>query len=146
MQRPASRVAAAVVFVLAATGLALWFHATGTEYALADFIKPILEAKTATFKATFHRGDKLVATANGMWLAPHGERMEIQQPGQPMEITIADIRKGLGVRINPAKKTVVINRVVGIPRDLASLNPLEEMRSLLLNAGKPDVQREPLGA
>ena len=52
MRSPVSRVAAAAIFVLAVTGVALWFHAGGTTPAFADFIKPILEAKTVKYKMT----------------------------------------------------------------------------------------------
>ena len=45
MRSPVSRAAAAAVFVLAIGGVALWFHVSGTKYAFADFIKPILDAK-----------------------------------------------------------------------------------------------------
>ena len=39
MRSPVSRVAAAVVFVLAIGGVALWFHGGGTTPALADFLE-----------------------------------------------------------------------------------------------------------
>jgi hypothetical protein len=51
----------------------------------------------------------------------------------------------VGVMIDSAKKTVVINKVVGLSRELASMNPLDEIRSLILDAKKPDVKRESLG-
>jgi hypothetical protein len=144
MRSPVSRVAAAVFFVFAIAGVALWFHAGGTQYAYADFLKPILEAKSAKFKATFERNGKQVATANCMVLAPNRERMELQQLGQPMKIQIGDYSKGVGVMIDSAKRTVVINKAVGLSREQAFMNPLEEMRSLLLEAGKRDVKRESL--
>jgi outer membrane lipoprotein-sorting protein len=145
MRSSVSRIAAAAVFVFAIAGVALWFHVSGTPSAFAEFIKPILDAKSATFKATFERNGKQVATANGMWLAPNRERMELQQPGQPVEIMIGDASKGVGVRIDSAKKTVVINKVVGLSRERAFMNPLDEIRSLILDAEKPDVKRESLG-
>ena len=145
MHSPVSRVAAAVILALAVTGVALWFHAGGTTPAFADFIEPILNAKTVKYKATFERNGKQVATANCMVLAPNRHRMELQQLGQPMEIKIADTSKGVGVMIDSAKKTVVINKVVGLSRELTSMGPLEEMRSLLRDAGKRDVKRESLG-
>ena len=145
MRFPVSRIAAAAVFVFAIAGVALWFHVSGTQYAFAEFIKPILEAKSAKFKATFERNGKQVATANCMVLAPNRDRMELQQLGQPMEIQIADTSKGVGVMIDSAKKTVVINKVVGLSRERASMNPFDEIRSLILDAEKPDVRRESLG-
>ena len=145
MRFPVSRIAIAAIFVLAVIGVAFWFHIGGTQYAFADFIKPILEAKSAKFKATFERNGKQNATANCMVLAPCRSRRELQQLGQPMEIQIADTSKGVGVMIDSAEKTVVINKVVGLSRELASMNILEEMRSLILDVRKPDVKRESLG-
>ena len=52
MRSPVSRVAAAAIFVLAVAGVALWFHGGGTTPAFADFIEPILEAKTVKYKMT----------------------------------------------------------------------------------------------
>jgi outer membrane lipoprotein-sorting protein len=145
MRSPVFRVATAAVFVFAIAGVALWFHVSGTQYAFADFIKPILEAKSAKFKATFERDGKQVATADVMVLAPNRVREELRQPGRPVEIRIADYSKGVSILIDSAKKIAVINRMVGLPRGRASMNLLEEMRSLILDAKKPDVQRESLG-
>ena len=44
MRSPVSRVAAAVIFLLAVAGVAWWFHAGGATPVYADFLKPILEA------------------------------------------------------------------------------------------------------
>lgn len=145
MRASVSRIAAAAVFAFAIAGVALWFHASGATPAFADFLQPILEAKSAKYKATFERNGKQIATANCMMLAPHWERRELQQLGQPVEIQIADISKGVGVTIDSTRKTVVINKVVGLSHELASMNILEEMRSLILDAKKPNVRREWLG-
>ena len=145
MRSPVFRVATAAVFILAVAGVALWFHAGGTQYAFADFIKPILEAKSAKFKATFERDGKQVAIANIMVSAPTRVRMELQRPGQPVEITISDYSKGVSLLIDSAKKIAVINKMVGLPRERASINLLEEIQSLIRDAKKPDVKRESLG-
>ena len=50
----------------------MWFHLSGTQFAFADFIKPILEAKSAKFKATFERDGKQVGTADIMVSGPVG--------------------------------------------------------------------------
>jgi len=145
MRFPVSRVSAAAILALVIGGIALWFHVDGTQYAFADFAKPILEAKSAKFKAAFERNGKQNATANCMVLAPNLTRMELQQLGQPVEIKVADTSKGVGVMIDSAKKTVVINKVVNLSREQASMNLLEEMRSWILDAEKPNVRRESLG-
>jgi anti-sigma factor RsiW len=52
MRSPVSRVTAAAIFVLAVTGVAVWFHGSGATPAFADFLEPILEAKTVRYKVT----------------------------------------------------------------------------------------------
>jgi outer membrane lipoprotein-sorting protein len=145
MRSPAFRVSAGAVLVLAIATVALWIHASGTQYAFADFVKPILEAKSAKFKVVFERHGKQVATGNCMVLAPNRDRMELQEPGRPVEITIADHSKGVSVRLDSVRKVAVVNQVAGLPRERASMNLLEAMRSLVLDAEKPDVRRESLG-
>jgi outer membrane lipoprotein-sorting protein len=144
MRSPVSRVSVGAVLVLAIATVALWFHASGTQYAFADFVKPILEAKSAKFKVVFERHGKQVATGNCMVLAPNRDRMELQEPGRPVEITIADHRKGVSVRLDSVRKVAVVNQVAGLPRERAS-NLLEAMRALILDAERPDVRREWLG-
>jgi outer membrane lipoprotein-sorting protein len=145
MRSPAFRLSAGAVLVLAVAGVALWFHAGGTQYALADFVKPVLEAKSATLKAVLKRNGKQFATANWMMLGPHRSRRELQQPDQPVEITVADTSKGMSVRLDSVRKVAFVNRVVGLSRELATMNPIEEIRSLVLGAERPDVRRESLG-
>ena len=53
MRSPVSRISAAAILVLAIGGIAVWFHGGGTTPAFADFIEPILSAKTVTFKTTY---------------------------------------------------------------------------------------------
>jgi anti-sigma factor RsiW len=52
MSSPVSRIAIAAIFVLAVTGVALWFHAGGTTPAFAEFLEPILNPKTVRYKET----------------------------------------------------------------------------------------------
>jgi outer membrane lipoprotein-sorting protein len=145
MRSPVSRVSVGAVLVLAIATVALWFHASGTPYAFADFVKPILEAKSAKFKVVFERHGKQVATGNCMVLAPNRDRMELQEPGRPVEIMISDHSQGVVVMIDSVRKVAVVNKVAGLPGEQASMNLLEEMRALILGAEKPDVRRESLG-
>lgn len=52
MRSPVSRAAAAVIFILAVGGVALWFHGAGATPALAEFVKAILDAKSVKYKST----------------------------------------------------------------------------------------------
>ena len=62
MRSPVSRVAAAAIFVLAIAGVALWFHGGGTTPAFADFLQPLLEAKTVKYKITTEVTSPLAGT------------------------------------------------------------------------------------
>ncbi len=75
MRHPMSVVSAAV-FLFAVAGVALWFHGGGTSVALADFIQPILEAKTVTFKMTTEYEGTYRETSEVMMLGPSLERKE----------------------------------------------------------------------
>ena len=52
MRHPVPSIAATVVFILAIAGVALWFHGSGATPALADFLAPILDARTMKLKKT----------------------------------------------------------------------------------------------
>lgn len=52
MRSPVSRATAAMIFVLAIIGAALWFHGGGATPALAVFVEPILDAKTVKYNRT----------------------------------------------------------------------------------------------
>ena len=116
-----------------------------SNLAFADFVKPILEAKSAKCKVTFERDGKQVATANCMILAPNRTRVELQRPDEPMELSICDYSKGVYLTLDSGKKIAVVNKMVGLSQERMSMNLLEEIRSLLLDADKPDVKRESLG-
>ncbi len=46
MRHPVSSAAAAAIFVLAIVGVGLWFHSGGATPAFADYLQPLLDAKT----------------------------------------------------------------------------------------------------
>jgi outer membrane lipoprotein-sorting protein len=144
MRSPICRASVGAVLVLAIAGVAWRLQVSGTQYAFADFVKPILEAESAKFKAAFERNGKQVATADVM-VSGSRARMELQEPGQPMVIHIVDYGRSLSACIDKANKIAVIQKLVGLPRERASMNLLEEMRLLILDADKPDVKRESLG-
>ena len=52
MRSPVFRISAAAILVLAIGGIAVWFHGGGTTPAFANFVEPILNAKTVTFTMT----------------------------------------------------------------------------------------------
>ncbi|MGO9109633.1 MAG: hypothetical protein ACLP9L_10395, partial [Thermoguttaceae bacterium] len=50
MRHPFSSATAAAIFVLAVVGVGLWFHGGGATPAFADFLQPLLDAKTVKYK------------------------------------------------------------------------------------------------
>jgi outer membrane lipoprotein-sorting protein len=144
MRSSVSRVAAAVIFILALTGVALWFHGAGATPTLADFIQPVLDAKTAKMKAFWERDGKRVATAD-IFISGSRVRMEQQHPGRSNTIHVQDKSKGVSIMLNSATKTAVVNKLVGVPRERASVSPLDQLRSMVLDENKPNVKRESLG-
>jgi outer membrane lipoprotein-sorting protein len=166
MRSPVSRVAAAAILVLAIGGVVFWFHGGGTTPACADFLQPILEAKTVKYKLTTERTGpsagmaRLMSppegtqkdlvrttTAEVMMLDANRSRMEFESRGKSKKtvdmVNISDQRQGKGLWLYPAKKRATAYNTNKTPR---GGDPLAHYRSLLLDArDKPNVKREPLG-
>ena len=76
MRSPVSRISAVAILALAVGGIAVWFYGGGTTPAFADFIEPILSAKTVTFKTTFEdEGQKITGKVMAM-ASPQRTRSE----------------------------------------------------------------------
>lgn len=161
MRSPVSRVSAAAIFVLAITGVALWFHAGGTTPAFADFIAPILEAKTAKFKVTtVIKGPPAVTTAGEvMVLGATRSRQEIEtemampdkskarESAKSKMVMIFDWGQGKSITLVPETKQAMVVSLANMTKEQAAQqDPFTWFRSVLLDAkDKPDVKREPLG-
>ncbi len=145
MRHPVSRATAAAIFLFTIGGVVLWFHTAGTTFALADFIKPILEAKSAKYKATIEAVGR-TQTDEVMWLAPNRIRTERNAPGEPRMVWISDLEKRKTLTLFPDQKQATVTTMTNIPKETTSKNWFAEMRSLLADAQvKPDIKREPLG-
>lgn len=150
MRHPVSRAAAAVIFVLALGGVALWFHTAGATLTFADFVRTIVDAKTVKYKMTAETEGQPPLTSVGMVLLPNRMRDESRQKlpdGFEMrQVTITDYQKGKSIILNPEQKTAFVTTYINMPKDMASKSWFAKVRSLLLNArDKPEVKREPLG-
>ncbi len=111
MRSPVSRVAAAIVLVLAIAGVALWFHGAGASYAFADFVKPILEVKTVKYKQTTEIKGPPAMTVISEWMIRDAtrSRSEIRQPGGEIQsVEITDWSKGVSLCLIPAAKHATI--------------------------------------
>ena len=123
MRHPISTVAAAAVFILALGGIALWFHGGGTKTAFADFIQPILEAKTAKFKMTTEitgtppgmkglspeilKGQQMKPRARSWSLTPR-TRQETEMPDKSKWVMISDWSQGKSLSLDPATKQATV--------------------------------------
>jgi hypothetical protein len=154
MRSPVSRVAAAVILVLAVAGVVCWFHTGGTAPVYADFLKPILEAKTARYKTiTEVTGANAAKTTTVvMMLGPSRTRseMEIEMSNLPKTklLQIWDGYKGKQLSLEPEHKRATVFDYIDRPKDTTpkDADPLAGWRSVLLDARKkPDLKREPLG-
>jgi len=123
----------------------LWFHSSGTTPALAfaDFMAPILEAKSAKFKMTTDIAHG--PTAEMMFLAPNRIRTEVHEPHQPLLIEIEDGETGKTLTLLTGNKLATLTTVVNRPQE-ASKNIFAQLRSMMLDArGNSDYKRESLG-
>ena len=149
MRSPVSRISAAAVFVLAITGVALWFHGGGANLAFGDFMTPILEAKSAKFKITTEIKGPPAMTTTGevMVLDATRSRQEMKMPNRPKAVMIFDWGQGKTLTLDHASKRAMVITAVNMSKEqVAQQDIFAAFRSILLDArDKPDVKRESLG-
>ena len=110
MRSPVSRIAAAVVFVLA-IGVAILFQGGGgATYAFADFAAPILEAKTVKFKITIELKGPPVQTLTGEMMVLDGVRTRqvTELPDKSKVVVIQDLSQRKSLMLVPASKTATV--------------------------------------
>jgi len=156
MHHPVS-FASAAVFMFVIAGVALWFHDGGASAALADFIQPLLDAKTITFKCkTIEIGVEAVGYAKVMVMAPNRVRMEMKIPAKSFnrtQITINDQEhhKMKQLCLIPDEKKAIFLDYYEVPdfkfaqTAYAPFLFLVDIRSQWLSGGTPKIQRESLG-
>ncbi len=163
MRSPVSRVASAIIFLLAMGGVALWFHGGGAQPALANFLEPILEAKTLRYKVTVQvtslspkmktlpaaMQQELIkgTTSEVMILDAARKRTETVTADKSTMIKIWDRNKGKKLCLLPEKKRATVYDVARTPEgEAASKDPSAGFRTLLLRArDMPGVKHESLG-
>ena len=145
MRSRVSRISAAAIVALAIGGIAVWFHEGGTTPAFADFIEPILSAKTVTFKTTIEaEGQKITSKVMGM-ASPQRMRLEQDMPGQQKIVTVFD-DTGNNLVLRPAEKVAIVITLTNVPKEKRPKAIFFELRSQLADArDRPDWIREPLG-
>jgi outer membrane lipoprotein-sorting protein len=145
MRSSVSQISAAAILALAIGGIAVWFHGGGTTPAFANFIEPILSAKTVTFTSTFEsEGQKITSKVMGM-ASPQRMRLEQGMPGQQKTVTVFD-DTGNNLVLRPAEKVAIVITLTNVPKEKRPKAIFFELRSQLSDArDRPDWIREPLG-
>jgi outer membrane lipoprotein-sorting protein len=139
------RVAAAAVFALAIAGVVFWFHGDGATLVLADFLRPIIEAKTARFKKIQETAGEPTTASRVMWMAPNQTREEFSDESGLRMVTIFDWKKGKSLALAIAEKRAMIHDLK-MPPGHVSKDWFTRWRSRLLDdRGDPDFQSQPLG-
>jgi hypothetical protein len=119
MRHPVSRAAAAAISVLAIGGVVLWLHVSGATPAFADFIRPILNAKTVRYKFTIEVTSPMAGTVNlsaetqedllkqtAVVMMPDARRCRTETTisGKLARVDIQDMGQGRGLLLDPARK------------------------------------------
>ena len=140
MRSPVSRVCAAVVFIFAITGVALWFNGNGATLTFADVVKPFLEATSAKFKTTNENQGKIYSVQESMWLAPDLIREVHKRNGKTEAIVITDYEKHKQLELYPDEKRAVVTEFLNIPKEMPFHSIFVERRQELLGAkDKPGI-------
>ncbi len=111
MRSPVSRIAAAAIFVLAITGVAMWFQGGGrAAFAFADFAARILEAKTVKCKMTIEMKGPPARTITSEVMTLDGARMRqvTELPDKSKVVMIEDLSQGKSLTLVPASKTATV--------------------------------------
>ena len=80
----ASSVTATTILALAVAGVVLWLHSGGATPAFADFLQPILDAKTVKYKMTLEMTGAPKGSADTAGLSP--ERVKEMMKPQAFEV------------------------------------------------------------
>jgi outer membrane lipoprotein-sorting protein len=149
MRSPVSQVAAAVIFILAIVGVAALFHSGGATPAFADFVKPLLEAKTAKYKTnTEIKGPPaMTITSEVMVLDANKSRQEMESPNMGKGVMIFDWGRGKSLTLDPKSKKAMVVSTTNMSREqILKQDMVAQFRSILSDVqDKPDVKRESLG-
>lgn len=109
MRSPVFRASSAALFVLAITGVALWFHGGGTTPAFADFAAPILEAKTVKCKMTIEMKGPPARTITSEVMTLGGARVrQVTELPESKVVTIQDLSQGKSLTLVAASKTATV--------------------------------------
>ena len=109
MRSPVSRIAAAAIFVLAITGVALFFPGRGATFAFDDFAAPILKAKTFKCKMIIETKGPPARTITSEVMTLGRARMrQVMELPESKVVTIEDSSQGKSLMLVAASKTATV--------------------------------------
>jgi hypothetical protein len=152
----------AAVALVVLVGFVFWFH-SGATPAFADYLEPILNPKTVTYKITSERTSPRSGMARMTGLAAETQKDSMKATTAKVmmldanrsrtewdfkTVEISDTDQGKKLFLYPAEKRAVLYDSINKPKNRKRNgdDPVAHYRSLLLDArDKPDVKRESLG-
>jgi len=132
IRRPAARYFAAAALLVAVGAVVVWFYSGGTSPAFADFIRPILDAKSVKFKMTTE--DSFRTTADVLVLAPYRMRAEKQMPDNVKMVMILDGETGRSLILFPDEKRATVVTPINVPKERRPTDFFATFRTKFLDA------------
>ena len=129
MKSPVTKIAAAAVIIIV---VLIGIHQFGASTpAFADIVRPLLTARTATYKMTVNMKDIPAQTIEGMFMEP--SRMRQVMPGGVIQIF--DMPQGQVMTLMPAEKKAMIIEMENVPGELqGQSNSFHERRKIIQKA------------
>ena len=117
---------AASLLILAGLIAILVYSGDTTGYAFAEIVQPIMNARTATFKASFVVQDRSPHSYEGMFMEPGRMRQSLPFGGA----MIVDVQQSKMLTLIPALKKAIVHNIVFVPDDpdTLSVNIFQEIR------------------
>jgi hypothetical protein len=145
MRSPISRVAAAVIFVLALGGVALLLHGSVTAVSFAQVVEKVLQVRSYQLKETDLVGDTVERTCDRYWIAPGRIRLEIKDKDGKVQMVMIQERdsgKMKSLDLCPGEKVARVMSYVNFPTGRSFF---DEAHSLMLKAQKEKAEAASLG-
>ena len=145
MRSPVSRVAAAIVFIVAATGVFFWIHAGGASVSFAEVVERFLKVKSYKMKITDQLDGNVFQTYDSMWIAPGRSRFEFKDKDGGIErvvINDSSSERSKGICLSPKEKAAELSEIINFP----DRGPFfDQAHNLILKAREKTMEAIPLG-
>lgn len=145
MRSPVSRVAAAVIFILAVSGVFFWLHAGGATVSFAEVVEQFLKVKSYKLKVVDRVGDKILLNYDSMWIAPGRSRREFKNENGVIDRVIIEdgnSERRKETELSPEEKVAHLMEYANWGRGETFF---DEAHRLMLNARDKKLEATPLG-